>query len=68
MAGMSKILEEMKSNLKGARLKNFKEVCEHYFGKPRQSGSSHCIYKTPWPSDPCVNIQDKKGKTKPYQV
>jgi len=39
-----------------------------FFGKPRHSGSSHLIFKTPWPGDPRVNIQDAKGKVKPYQV
>jgi hypothetical protein len=43
-------------------------ACEHYFGKPRQSGSSHAVFKTPWPGDPRVNIQNSKGKAKPYQV
>lgn len=44
------------------------KVCEHYFGKPRNSGSSHYIFKTPWPGDPRINIQNDKGKAKPYQV
>ena len=44
------------------------KVCDHYFGKPRQSGTSHQVYKTPWPMDPRVNIQNAKGKAKPYQV
>jgi hypothetical protein len=35
---------------------------------PRQSGSSHAIFKTPWPGDPRVNIQNAKGKAKAYQV
>jgi len=25
------------------------KVCEHHFGKPRNSGSSHYIFKMPWP-------------------
>ena len=41
---------------------------DEYFGDARQSGSSHRIYKTPWLGDPRVNIQNKKGKAKPYQV
>jgi hypothetical protein len=45
-----------------------KKVCERYFGAPRQAGSSHAIFKTPWPGDPRVNIQNAKGKAKPYQV
>jgi hypothetical protein len=44
------------------------KVCKHYFGKPRQSGTSHHVYKMPWPGDPRVNIQNAKGKAKPYQV
>ncbi len=37
-------------------------------GKPRQTGGSHQIYKTPWPGDPRVNIQNSHGSAKPYQV
>ncbi|MDA0902288.1 MAG: toxin HicA [Proteobacteria bacterium] len=45
------------------------KVCEHYFGKPRQNGTSHKIYKTPWSGDPRINIQsDGNGKAKSYQV
>ena len=50
------------------RFNDLKKVCETYFGKPRQDGSSHAIFKTPWPGDPRVNIQNAKGKAKPYQV
>ena len=41
---------------------------EFYFGKPRNKGTSHHVYKTPWSGDPRVNIQNSKGKVKPYQV
>ena len=58
----------MKSNPKGVRFNDLKKVCVHYFGIPRQSGTSHCVFKTPWPGDPRVNIQNNKGKAKPYQV
>jgi hypothetical protein len=44
------------------------KVCEHYFGQPRQRGTSHHVYKMPWAGDPRVNIQNAKGKAKPYQV
>ena len=44
------------------------KVCIEQFGKPRQSGTSHAIFKTPWAGDPRVNIQNDKGKAKPYQV
>jgi hypothetical protein len=68
MGGIARIFKEMKANPKGVRFSEFQKVCEYYFGKPRQSGSSHCIYKTPWPGDPRVNIQNHKSKAKPYQV
>ncbi len=68
MADLASILDAMRKNPKGIRFNDLKRVCEHYFGPPRQSGTSHCIYKTPWPGDPRVNIQNHKGKAKPYQV
>lgn len=68
MADVENILEAMRRNPNGVRFSDLKKVCEHYFGVPRQGGSSHCIYKTPWPGDPRVNIQSHKGKAKVYQV
>ena len=50
------------------RFNDLKKVCEAHFGKPRQAGTSHVIFKTPWAGDPRINIQDQKGKAKPYQV
>ncbi|MFZ5588723.1 MAG: toxin HicA [Pseudomonadota bacterium] len=50
------------------RFSDLAKVCKEFFGKPRQSGSSHMIFKTPWPGDPRVNIQNDKGKAKAYQV
>ena len=37
-------------------------------GSPRQSGTSHRVYRTPWAGDPRVNIQENRGMAKPYQV
>lgn len=46
-----------------------RSVCVHFFGEPRQSGTSHAVFKTPWPGDPRVNIQKSKdGTAKSYQV
>lgn len=46
-----------------------RSVCVHFFGEPRQSGTSHAVFKTPWPGDPRVNIQmAKDGKAKSCQV
>lgn len=68
MSAIANIMDEMKRNPKGVRFKDLCKVCEAYFGDPRQSGSSHRVYKTPWQGDPRVNIQNAKGKAKPYQV
>lgn len=58
----------MRLNPKGVSFTDLCKVCDKYFGKPRQSGSSHRVYKTPWQGDPRVNIQNAGGKAKPYQV
>ena len=44
------------------------KVCEDLFGRPRSSGTSHAVFKTPWHGDPRINIQNDHGKAKPYQV
>lgn len=62
------ILTRMKRNPAGISFKELCKVCDQYFGKPRYSSSSHRVYKTPWRGDPRVNIQNAKGKAKPYQV
>ena len=68
MAQIENILEMMRREPVNIRFNDLKKVCESYFGKPRQDGGSHAIFKTPWPGDPRVNIQNDKGKAKPYQV
>ncbi|HZS79844.1 MAG TPA: toxin HicA [Herbaspirillum sp.] len=68
MASTKKILEQMRREPTSVRYSDLLKVCEEFFGKPRQSGTSHTIFKTPWPGDPRVNIQDDKGKAKAYQV
>jgi hypothetical protein len=65
---VDKILQQMRTQPAGVRFTDLKKVCGAWFGEPRQSGSSHAVYKTPWPGDPRVNIQNAKGKAKPYQV
>ncbi|MDR0306580.1 MAG: hypothetical protein LBI42_07060 [Chitinispirillales bacterium] len=68
MSGIEKIIIIMNGNPKGVKFDELRRVCEHFFGKPRQSGGSHEIYKTPWSGDPRINIQNEKGMAKPYQV
>jgi hypothetical protein len=61
------MVEQMRDNPKDVRFKDLRQVCDHYFGDSRSSGS-HRIYRTPWPGDPRINIQDDGGKAKAYQV
>ena len=68
MASVAEIVRRMRQNPKGIPFADLCKVCNQYFGKPRQSGSSHRTYKMSWQGDPRVNIQNSKGKAKPYQV
>lgn len=69
MGSLSKTLSQMRTAPQNVRYADMTAVCEHFFGKPRQQGTSHAVYKTPWQGDPRVNIQEgDSGKAKPYQV
>jgi len=68
MAKVDEVVARMRRNPKGIRFRDLCKVCDFYFGDPRQTGSSHRIYKTPWPGDPRVNIQNAGGMAKAYQV
>jgi hypothetical protein len=68
MGGIEEILAQMRRNPHDVRFSDLSKVCDRYFGAPRQGGTSHRVYRTPWPGDPRVNIQNKKGKARAYQV
>jgi predicted HicB family RNase H-like nuclease len=55
----------MRSNPQNVTYNDLFKVCEHYyFGKPRQRGTSHAVFKMPWAGDPRVNIQKRQGQGK----
>ena len=68
MADVADILESMRESPPNVRFADLCRVCEAFFGKPRQSGTSHRVYRTPWQGNPRVNIQGVKGRAKAYQV
>jgi hypothetical protein len=68
MVATAQLLEEMRRSPTGVRFTDLKRLCEAFFGKPRQSASSHVVFKTPWIGDPRINIQNDRGRAKPYQV
>lgn len=65
---LDKILRHMREAPQNIRYADLVAVCVEFFGQPRQQGTSHSVFKTPWPGDPRVNIQNKDGMAKPYQV
>ena len=68
MRSLEEIMAQMRRNPHDVRFRDLSKVCDHYFGAPRQGGTSHRVYRTPWQGDPRVNIQNKKGKARAYQV
>ena len=69
MADVSEIIKEMRSNAQDVRFGDACKVADAYFGRPRQKGTSHRIWKMPWAGDPRVNLQEGSGgKAKAYQV
>ena len=69
MSKWQKLLDKFRHNPGDIRFDDLAKICNYYFGEPRQMGSSHRVYRTPWQGDPRINIQrSKNGKAKHYQV
>ena len=68
MSSRARLLDALRNNPNDVRFADLAKLCDPYFGEPRHKATSHRIYRTPWPGDPRVNIQNAKGKAKPYQV
>jgi hypothetical protein len=68
MATSREVVEAMRRAPANVRFGDLFRLCVEHFGQPRQHGTSHAVFKTPWPGDPRVNIQNEKGKAKAYQV
>lgn len=68
-ARIEETVDAMRNAPQNISFSDLRSVCVHFFGEPRQSGTSHAVFRTPWPGDPRVNIQKSKGgKAKSYQV
>ena len=61
-------IQTLRSNPKGIRFTELAAICDRFFGEPRQRGTSHRVYRIPWPGDPRVNIQNDRGMANAYQV
>ena len=68
MSTVAKLLDKARREPANIRFVDLLKICEEFFGAARQASGSHVIFKTPWPGDPRINIQDDKGRAKAYQV
>ena len=69
MEAIYAVIQELRKNPSGIRFPYLAGVCEHFFGAHRQKGTSHLVFRTPWPGKPRVNIQEgRNGMAKDYQV
>lgn len=69
MASIEKIEQQARKSPENVSYSDMLKLCAHYFGEPRSgSGSHNAIFKMPWAGDPRINLQNKNGKAKPYQV
>lgn len=62
------IIQKMRRGSRDIKFSELEKVCDHYFQPRKTRKSSHKTYKTPWPGDPRVNIQNANGRAKWYQV
>jgi len=68
MSRLDKLLAKIEASPNNVRFSDLCKVCDSFFGRARQRGTSHRIYKTPWADDPRINIQEKRGMAEAYQV
>ncbi|MGH8116274.1 MAG: hypothetical protein ACREP0_00890 [Rhodanobacteraceae bacterium] len=69
MDKIARLVQQLRETPHNVRFVDLAGICDHYFGAPRQRGTSRRVYRTPWPGDPRVNIQrGAGGMAKTYQV
>ena len=69
MEDIYEVIQELHKNPSGIRFSYLAKACDRFLGPPRRQGTSHSVYRTPWPGNPRVNIQKKRdGTAKDYQV
>lgn len=58
----------MRTSQTNVRYADLLKARKQQFGKPRQEKTSRAKSETPWAGEPYVNIQNRNGQAKPYQV
>lgn len=47
MARVDKLIVAMENAPQNVAFKDLRRVCVHFFGEPRQAGTSHAVFSTP---------------------
>jgi hypothetical protein len=69
VAGVDKIELKARNSPGSLSFADAVKLASSYFGEPRSGSGSHLvIYKMLWQGDPRINLQNKGGKAKAYQV
>lgn len=68
MPGIEKIIKQMQNAPNDVRVDDAMKVCRAAFGEQRLTSGSYVVFRTPWVGDPRINLQNKAGCVKPYQV
>lgn len=61
---VDKTLAQMRE-LRSISYADLHKVCVHHFGEPRQNGTSHAVFRTPWAGDPASTSNPLKAKPSP---
>lgn len=61
------LAQRLRTHARSFGFAELRRVCEHYFGPPRQRGTSHMVFKTGVAIPALVNIQPHGKMAKPYQ-
>lgn len=61
------LAQRLRTHAKSFSFADLRRACEHYFGAPRQKGTSHMVFKTGVANPALVNIQSQGKMAKPYQ-
>jgi hypothetical protein len=69
MASVEKIEAAARRSSSSISFTDAVKLATAYFCERRSGSGSHvAIFKMPWQGDPRVNLQNKDGNAKPYQV
>lgn len=68
MRSIDDILAQMRGKPRDVRFGDLCILCDHYFGESRRATTHERIYRVPWLDDPQVNLQNRRGKARAYQV